>query len=95
MTASLPMYDTPTTRAANDRFWHLIREDDTELDRVTDPHVTWMSQHLVLSQTCGLPYRRDLHGRVKLIGTPDYGVRGCPPGYYRSVDRRATRRSAS
>ena len=87
MTASLPMYDTPTTRAANDRLWHLIRDDDstTERDRATDPHVTWISPDLLFSQTCGLPYRRELHGRVKLVGTPDYGVRGCPPGYYRSV----------
>ena len=32
-----------------------------------------------------MPYRQRLHGRVSLIGTPDYGVEGCSPGYYRSV----------
>ena len=89
MIASLPMYDTPTTRAANDRLWKLIYAHygctGATLDRATDPHVTWEAPDLLLSQTCGLPYRRGLHGRVQLVGTPDYGVRGCPPGYYRSV----------
>lgn len=44
-----------------------------------------MHPGLVLGQTCGMPYRQRLHDRVSLIGTPDYGVEGCPPGYYRSV----------
>lgn len=88
MTASLPMYDTATTRAANDRLWgairHFLGHGPQQLDRCTDPHLTWEDPALVLSQTCGLPYRSRLHGRVTLIGTPDYGLRGCPPGYYRS-----------
>lgn len=95
MTASLPMYDVASTRAANDRLWAAIRQaygaGPPSLDRETDPHATWEDPHLVLSQTCGLPYRSQLHDRVTLVGTPDYGVRGCPPGYYKSyvVVRRA------
>ncbi len=89
MIASLPMYDTPATAAANDRFWQAIRaaygRGPVDLDRTQDPHRTWESEHLVLSQTCGLPYRSGLHRKVHLVGTPDYGVDGCPPGYYRSV----------
>lgn len=89
MTASLPMYDTPVTRQANDRLWALIRDQlpdaPPDLDRTTDPHVTWQDPDLVLSQTCGLPFRSELHDRVKLVGAPDYGLTGCPPGYYRSV----------
>ncbi|WP_300038090.1 PhnD/SsuA/transferrin family substrate-binding protein [uncultured Roseobacter sp.] len=89
MTASLPMYDTAVTAPANDRFWTLIRtglgEGPKTLDRSTDPHETWEDPALVLSQTCGLPYRSRLHDRVGLVGTPDYGVPGCPPGYYCSV----------
>ncbi|WP_299829959.1 phosphate/phosphite/phosphonate ABC transporter substrate-binding protein [uncultured Roseobacter sp.] len=89
MTASLPMYDVASTRAANDRLWTDIRArygaGPLTLDRTTDPHKTWEDPDLVLSQTCGLPYRSELHGRVQLVGTPDYGVRGCPPGYYNSV----------
>ncbi|WP_299676923.1 PhnD/SsuA/transferrin family substrate-binding protein [uncultured Roseobacter sp.] len=88
MIASLPMYDTEGTRAANDRLWALIRQaygaGPPTLDRQTDPHQMWASPDLVLSQTCGLPYRSQLHDRVTLVGTPDYDVDGCPPGYYRS-----------
>lgn len=89
MTASLPMYDVASTRAANDRLWTGIRTrcgaGPLTLDRTTDPHETWDDPDLVVSQTCGLPYRSELHGRVQLVGTPDYGLRGCPPGYYKSV----------
>lgn len=89
MTASLPMYDTASTRAANDRLWDLIRQaygaGPPTLDRSTDPHTTWEDPDLILSQTCGLPYRSGLHARVSLVGTPDYRVDGCPPGFYRSV----------
>ena len=88
MIASLPMYDTPATRAANDRFWQAIcaagNIPKTALDHESDPHDTWLSPHLVFSQTCGMPFRTDLHETVSLIGTPDYGVAQCPPGYYRS-----------
>lgn len=35
--------------------------------------------------TCSYPYRVRLHSKVSLVGTPDYGVPGCPPGYYNSV----------
>lgn len=89
MTASLPMYDVASTRAANDRLWTGIRirygAGPLTLDRTTDPHQTWEDPDLVLSQTCGLPYRSELHERLQLVGTPDYGVRGCPPGYYKSI----------
>lgn len=89
MIASLPMYDTAATAAANDRLWALIRQtlgDGPEsLERGGDLWSTWQSPLLLLSQTCGLPYRARLHGKVTLVGTPDYGVPGCPPGYYRSV----------
>lgn len=88
MIASLPMYDTAATRAANDRFWHAIRsrlgKGPAALDRNTDPHVQWLAADLILSQTCSLPYRTELKGKVRLVGTPDYGVKGCPPGYYNS-----------
>lgn len=88
MIASLPMYDTPATAGANDRFWTLVRDAFGRgpkcLDRDEDSHVTWQRPDLLLSQTCGLPYRSSLFDRVSLVGTPDYGVAGCAPGYYRS-----------
>lgn len=91
MIASLPMYDRPETAAANDRFWALIRDRLREggiaapelLSRgAADPFAEWEAPDLVLSQSCGYPYRTRLHGRVALVGTPDYGVKGCAPGYY-------------
>jgi hypothetical protein len=91
--ASLPMYDRPATAGANDRLWAAIRDRlraaglgaPEALTRGGDLWDHWLAPDLVLSQTCGLPYRSRLHDRVVLVGTPDYGLPDCPPGYYRSV----------
>ncbi len=89
MTAMLGMYDMPALQSANDRFWSLIRSHleigPMWLDRSRDFWEIWQDPDLVLAQTCGMPYRTRLHGRVQLVGTPDYGLPGCPPGYYTSV----------
>lgn len=89
MIASLPMYDRPETRAAHDRLWQGIAR------RVADaPHALtragsapdhWARDDLLLSQTCGLPFRAGLHRRLAIVGTPDHGLAGCPTGHYRSV----------
>lgn len=92
--ASLPMYDRPELRDATDRYWTLIRdrlalrgiggpESLRRGDAVLMPH--WENADLILSQTCGFPYRARLHGHVELVGTPDFGNEGCAPGYYRSI----------
>ena len=87
--ASLGMYDYPHTRAANTRLWSLIREQlgygPAELTHGSNPWDIWQSPELVFSQTCGLPFRARLHDKVQLIGTPDYGLTGCPAGHYNSV----------
>lgn len=94
MIAALPMYDRPELTEATDRYWALIRDglrargiDAPDALRRGDaelmPH--WQMPDLVLSQTCGFPFRARLHGQVNLVGTPNFGVDGCPPGYYRSV----------
>jgi len=94
MIASLGMYDPGPLHAANDRFWAGIRAGLRVRGVATPKTLTrgagaywdaWQAPDLVLSQTCGFPYRTRLHGKVTLIGTPDYGLNGCPPGYYRSV----------
>ncbi len=94
MIASLPMYLTPLTAAGYDRFWHLIaanlRRDainaPSELQaEIPDLIAHWQDPDLLLSQTCGLPYRAVLKDRVTLVATPDYGLPDCPPGYYNSV----------
>lgn len=94
MIASLGMYDRAETSAANDRFWALIR-DGLRCRGIAAPEQltrgesafwrAWEAPDLVLSQTCGLPYRARLHDKVSLIATPDYGIEGCQPGFYRSV----------
>lgn len=94
MIASLGMYDFGPAVAANDRLWAGIR-DALRARGIAAPEAltrgegaywpAWEAPDLVLSQTCGYPFRAHLHGRVAYVGTPDYGVAGCPPGYYRSV----------
>ncbi len=89
MIASLPMYDRDETAQANDRFWQGIRTKlgygPKALTRDCDAASDWLNPDLLLSQTCGYPYRAGLHGKVSLVGTPDYGLPDCPPGYYYSV----------
>jgi ABC-type phosphate/phosphonate transport system substrate-binding protein len=94
MIASLPMYDMPHIQPANDRLWALIRDGLRARGMAAPDALTrgaetlwpqWQAPDLVFSQTCGMPYRTRLHAHVTLIGTPDYGLPGCAPGYYRSV----------
>lgn len=89
MIAALPMYERAENRAAHDRFWQAIRthlNDAPEaLTREGDLWDIWRSPDLVMAQTCGFPYRARLHGHVTLIGTPDFGLPDCPPGYYNSL----------
>ncbi len=94
MIAALPMYDPPPLQGANDRLWAGAR-DRLRARGIAAPEALtrgaeelwpiWTAPDLVLAQTCGFPFRTRLQGRVTLIGTPDYGVEGCAPGYYRSV----------
>lgn len=89
MIASLPMYDHPALRGATDRYWQAIRtalgEGPSELTREPDLWAQWRARDLLISQTCGYPYRARLHGQVQLVGTPDYGLPGCGAGEYNSV----------
>ncbi|WP_300516285.1 PhnD/SsuA/transferrin family substrate-binding protein [Aliiroseovarius sp.] len=88
-TAALSMYDRAETAAANDRLWAAIRAElghgPQRLTRDRDLWEVWTDPGLVLAQTCGLPFRARLHDKVALIGTPDYGLPGCAPGYYHST----------
>lgn len=93
MIASLMMYQRPELIGAHDRFWALIRDNlarvgvdaPVTLSQTAEEFSVWTDPELVLSQTCGMPYRTTLHDRVQLVGTPDYGLDGCAPGYYRSA----------
>ena len=95
MIAALPMHDRPETRAAHDALWALIRDRlarrcpelpiPAELSRPTDLAAHWRDPGLLLSQACGMPYRQGLHRHLRLVGTPDHRLPGCPPGYYCSI----------
>jgi len=90
MIASLPMYDWPEVRSHQDSYWQAIRaalgHGPADLTRGFDDYMAhWQRPDLLLSQTCGMPYRTRLHDKVTLVGTPDFGLTGCPPGHYCSV----------
>ena len=91
--AALPMYDWPEVTAATDALWAAIR-DRLRAEGVAAPEALardrglvagWTDPGLVLGQTCGLPLVRTLAGRVAVVGALDYGLPGCPPGWYRSA----------
>lgn len=89
MIAALPMYARPETAGATARLWTAIRdalgEGPERLTEAGDLWALWEAPDLLLAQTCGLPYRARLADRVALVGTPDFGLPGCAPGWYRSV----------
>ena len=93
MIASLTMYARPQLAGAHARFWDLIRanlrhagiEGPAHLSQQAKAVSVWQSPDLLIGQTCGMPYRTWLHDKVTLVGTPDYGLKACPPGYYRSA----------
>ncbi|HMS96614.1 MAG TPA: PhnD/SsuA/transferrin family substrate-binding protein [Tabrizicola sp.] len=94
MIASLGMYDFGAAMAVNDRLWAGVRDGLRARGIVAPDALTrgegaywqaWQSPNLLLSQTCGYPFRARLQGQVTYVGTPDFGVEGCSPGYYRSV----------
>lgn len=92
MFASLMMYARPELAPAHDRYWGLIRDEFAAIGIDAPARLSqdafgvdvWKSPELVLSQTCGMPYRLWLKDDVTLVGTPDYGLDACPAGYYRS-----------
>ncbi len=91
MLAALPMHDWPGVRASTDALWAAIR-DHFRMAGVDAPDTLarpfaesdWLRPDLVLAQTCAMPFRLWLHDKVTLLGSPDYGLEDCPPGYYRS-----------
>ena len=93
MIASLMMYARPELDAVNARYWALIRAASADrgiempktLSNSLPEFDVWLSPDLVFSQTCGLPYRVRLADHVTLIGTPDFGLTGCPAGHYNSA----------
>ena len=87
MIASLPMYDRPETRATNEKLWAYISEAleiKAPLTFPDDPMAQWHDPALLFSQTCGMPYRKRLHGKVQLVASPIHHL-DAPEGHYYSV----------
>lgn len=91
--AALPMYDFPEIRAHTDRFWQGIRielgkkgiDAPVRLTRGNDVMSEWKNPSLLFSQTCGLPYVKELSDITQIIGTPDYDISSDSIGMYHSV----------
>lgn len=87
------MYDHPALRADLRVYWRIIKDELTKIGVAAPDQLSsngigvdfWTRNDLVLSQTCGYPYRTRLFDKVAYVGTPDYGVEGCASGHYRSV----------
>lgn len=86
------MYLRAENKTAHDHFWQLVRDGlvqngiDAPARLQAGEYLDfWQRDDLVLSQTCGMPYRLFLHGKVQLVGTPDYGLDDCPAGHYNSA----------
>ena len=89
------MYDWPEVAASTNRYWAELAESLADhgfvsdnipaaLQRDSDPHADWLLPDLLLSQTCGLPYVRELRGKVTLLGRPHFDIQ-CEAGNYFSV----------
>lgn len=93
MIASLTMYARPEVNDVLFHFWDLIRKNlenygiaaPVSLTQDRNVFEVWADPTLVLSQTCGMPFRKFLHNKVKLVGTPVYDLEDCAPGHYYSV----------
>ena len=89
MIASLPMYHRSETRAAHGRMWDLIRKHlgygPSQLTYGIEGIEHWLDPNLLISQTCGMPYRLYLHGKVRLVGAPVWDLDHERDGYYHSV----------
>lgn len=91
--AFLPMYAVRGTQHHADMLWNCLR-DSIRNGGIEAPEQVahfaprlegWLHPDLILGQTCGLPYITKLCNSVELVGAPDHGVEGCPPGFYHST----------
>lgn len=94
LVAAFPMYNRPELGPAFDALWEATRAPllaagiaaPKALTLVEDNLLDfWQRPDLLLSQTCGYPYRHFLKDRVSLVATPDFGLQDCPSGHYRSA----------
>lgn len=85
--ASLAMYVSPAPVAvATTQLWAFLRDRLVEdglsdvpemLDETVRYDDAWTQPNLLLAQTCGYPYVKNLRGKARLVATPVYGHPGC------------------
>lgn len=93
MIAALPMYWRAETAADWRAFWEDVRAAAPgPLPPLTPPDALpadldahWRDPALVLSMTCGFPYRTRLHGAVGYVCTLSFGIDAAPGRYYSVV----------
>ena len=96
-TAALPMYNITPHHAA---LWRALLQDTLDafaqaggprdVALLDEPHgdllALWRRPDLLLSQTCGFPYRvLGLAHSVQLLATPAFDAEGCERAHYRST----------
>lgn len=91
--ASLDMYCWPENRDGWNSLWSAIRDELAKQDISAPQSLTfdqpiedvWHDPNLLIGHCCGWPYISRLREKVSLIGRFDFGVKGCPAGFYNSV----------
>ena len=92
--ASMPMYDMPEVRKAQDTLWaglarcfkrEGIPEVPGRLVHGRNLHDLWGAPDLWFSQCCGYDIVNRYAGRLQPIATPHYGAPGCKGHKYASV----------
>lgn len=91
--AFLPMYAVRGAHHHAATLWGCLRdslrksgiEAPDQVSTIAPRIDGWLHPDLILGQTCGLPYITRLCDQTELIGTPDYEVEGCAPGFYHST----------
>ncbi|MGH6899946.1 MAG: phosphate/phosphite/phosphonate ABC transporter substrate-binding protein [Geminicoccaceae bacterium] len=92
--ASLPMYDLPEVRPAQDALWaglarHLAREGVADVPAALaceDPAAAlWSAPGLLFSQCCGYDLVNGYAGALRPLATPCYRASGCAGPSYRSI----------
>jgi ABC-type phosphate/phosphonate transport system substrate-binding protein len=86
LTASLPMYNLPAMRSANQAFWAALAErlrregvaDVPErLDSERAPVPKDIGPEVLFTQTCGYPLQTLYAGQYRLVARPTYSAPGC------------------
>ncbi len=87
--ATLPMYNWPEMRDAQDAFWHAVRDglraQGIEAPEALSSGTGWHDPGLVFSQTCGWPWATHYRDILDPVATPVSTIPGCDGDTYASM----------